>query len=332
MQQKLFLSSISRKKFRDRDETMKKNKNNNTPLVSVVIPVFNGSQYLEETVYSVQNSSYKKLEILLIDDGSGDHSKHICKKLVKKYKNVRFYSFEKNTGLGRVLNFALEKAKGDYICRINQDDRMLKYRIQKQVQFLEKNRDVVAVGSWIRLFDMHNHLEIIRFLEHDEDIKKMWLVVSPFSDPSVTYRKQVAIEVGGYKQEFWPADDTQLWYRMGMAGKLANLQEPLVEVRYHSQAASVKHFRKLAWSTYFMHEWAHNYVESAPFYIRIYWVCQLLSGLILSPYLNWTAYRIIKKIIYGATRLEFFTTNAFLKRKKASTVTAHPKKLSISGA
>ncbi|NIM13621.1 MAG: glycosyltransferase, partial [Candidatus Aminicenantes bacterium] len=84
---------------------------NNRPLVSVVIPVFNGSVFVEQAVRSVQKSTFKNYEILLIDDGSTDRSKKICRALGKKYDKVRFYAFEKNRGLGRVLNFALRQAR-----------------------------------------------------------------------------------------------------------------------------------------------------------------------------------------------------------------------------
>ena len=60
----------------------------------------------------------------------------------------------------------------------------------------------------------------------------MWHVVSPFADPSVMYRKQIALKAGGYKQEFWPGDDTHLWIRMGMMGQLANIEN--LSLKYDS--------------------------------------------------------------------------------------------------
>lgn len=308
-----------------------KTKQNKNPLVSVVIPVFNGAQYLEETVNSVENSDYKKFEVLLIDDKSTDKSRHICHALEKKYRNVRFYSFPKNRGLGHVLNFALKKAHGDLICRINQDDRMLRHRIAEQVSYLQKNHSVVAVGSWIKLFRNNNQVEIIKFLEKDRDIKKMWLLVSPFADPSVMYRKNVAIEVGGYDQAFWPGDDTHLWMRMGLLGHLANIQKPLVEVRFHDQAASVFHFRKLAIATYNLHRYAHNYIEKAPIKIQIFWILQLICGLLLPPKFNWAVYRSLKKFIDFTQVLRGRLTNTKKKKTAPKSVIAHPTKFRLSG-
>jgi glycosyltransferase involved in cell wall biosynthesis len=306
------------------------NKKQSSPLVSIIIPVFNGALYLEEAVASIQKNTYRNIEILLVNDGSTDKSKHLCEALTKRYRNVRFFDFPRNRGLGRVLNFALEKAKGNLICRLNQDDRMLPIRIATQVAFLQKHPEVLVVGSCIKLFDNTGKVQMVKFLEQDLDIKKFWYIVSPFSDPSVMYRKDEAINVGGYCQEFWPADDTHLWYRMGMKGKLANIQKPLVEVRWHDAAASVKHFRKLALRTYQMHEWTHEYVASASLLIQLYWIIQLIAGYTLSPHINWAVYRVIKKAIayYKTLKIDF---TRIRKNILVPKVASHPKKLNISG-
>ncbi len=312
--------------------TLSTKKYKQKPVVSVVIPVFNGAHFLEETVQSIQKSTYRKFEILLIDDGSTDKSKAICKKLMKRYHNVRFYNFPRNRGLGRVLNFALAKARGEFICRINQDDRMHPDRMTIQLQFLAKHSDVVAVGSTIRLFDESGKTTIVRYLTHDTDIKRVWHVLSPFSDPSVMYRKQVAIALGGYKQEYWPADDTHLWIRMGVAGKLANIAKPLVDVRYHNQAASIAYFRKLAIVTHKMHRWMHEFVETAPLAVQAFWIMELTAGFFLSPHINWSAYRRIKKIFYTVNvlldRVHNIHINVAIKTKK---VIPQPIMLSRSG-
>lgn len=291
------------------------------PLVSVIIPVFNGASYLKEAVTSAQTSTFKQYEIILIDDGSTDHSKKICKALEKRYKNVTFYSFTNNKGLGKVLNVAVAKAQGKYICRLNQDDRMLPFRMKTQVAFLEARPDVVAVGSCIKLFDEKGKVQLLNFLKRDKDIKKMWHIVSPFSDPSVMYRKEIAIKAGGYKQAFWPADDTHLWYRMGMLGKLANIQRPLVEVRWHDKAASVKYFRKLAISTFWMHRWAHKNVGNAPLLIQIFWFVQLFCGLVFSPQFNWGVYRLLKKGINTLPKRNHFSLNISYQSLTAKVLT-----------
>lgn len=267
------------------------------PLVSVIIPVFNGASFLVEAIDSVQKSDFRDFEILLINDGSTDNSKMLCRILEEKYSNLRFFDFEKNQGLGRVLNFALKEARGKYICRLNQDDHMLPYRMARQVDFLEKNHDVVAVGSHITHFFEDGKKEILKYLDNDEKIKETWHLVGPFSDPSVMYRREIAIKVGGYDQSFWPVDDTHMWYKMGMQGKLANIQEPLVEVRWHAKAGSVYYFREMAWQIYRVRRWAHKNVKKGSPAHQIFWIVQLASGMILTPKMNWQIYRYIKRML-----------------------------------
>lgn len=290
--------------------------NKKQPFVSVIIPVFNGSLYLGETIESIQKSSYKNFEIILVDDGSTDKSKSICEKLQERYKNVVFYSFPKNKGMGRVLNFALKKAKGKYILRINQDDRPLPHRMETQVKLLEENPEIVAVGSHIKLFSKKNKYTIVKFLKEDEDIKKIWLILSPFSDPSVMYRKNIALKAGGYDQSFWPADDVHMWYRMGMLGKLANIPKVLVEVRWHSDAGSLKFFKRNTLVTYKLHLWANKNIQRANIAVHAFWLSQLICGLILPPRLNWAVYRLIKRVVTGYLEAKDYTKKIFLTIKR----------------
>ena len=268
------------------------------PLVSVVIPVFNGSVFVEQAVKSVLKSTYKNYEILLIDDCSTDQSKKNCQALEKKYKNVRFYAFETNKGLGRVLNFALRQARGKYICRINQDDQMHPTRISKQVKFLRAHPKVVLLGSWLLVEDEIGNHRINKYLEDDEQIKKTWLKLSPCWDASVMYLRQAALDVGGYDQRFWPSDDLHMWYRLGMIREIANLQEPLTKIKFHSGAASMKYHRKHMETTYKVHRWAHKNVSKASISTQLYWFGQLMAGYLFPAKFNWFIYRLLKKYIF----------------------------------
>lgn len=297
----------------------------------MIIPVFNGALHLTEAVRSVQKSTYKKFEILLVDDGSTDKSKALCRQLARRHANVRFYDFPRNRGLGRVLNFALKKAKGSYICRLNQDDRMLPHRMATQVRYLDNHEKVVAVGSWIRLFDHKGSMMTLKFIKDDAEIKRLWYIVSPFSDPSVMYRKDAAIAAGGYFQSMWPADDTHLWYRLGIRGKLTNIQKPLVEIRWHPDAASVKYFRKLAESTFKMHLWTDQYLAKAPWYIHVFWIVQYIAGMTISPQWNWAVYRLLKRLIAAYEEAALRLHKRMHEKTIARSVTIHPARASLSG-
>lgn len=296
----------------------------NNPLVSVVIPVFNGSDYLEETVNSVLNSSYKNIEILLVDDGSKDKSKLLCHRLEKKYKNVKFYWFKKNKGLTHSLNYAIKKAKGEFIARINQDDIMMPNRLKEQVKFLKDNPDHVIVGGDITLFDEnYRFIDHISFPKTDEDIRAQWLLMSPYSDPTVMYRKDAYLKTKGYQKYFWPADDVHMWYQLGQVGKLANLNKILTRVRWHNKAGSIASHRIQMEKTFQVHVWASKNIQKATFYHWIFWIGQLIAGKIFPPRFNWFIYRKIRKV-------QNFLRN-ITKIVKLNKVTIQPKRYNFSG-
>lgn len=267
------------------------------PVVSVLIPVFNGAQFLEETIASIQKSTYKRFEIILVDDGSTDNSERKCRALARRYANVRFYGFHQNGGMTRSLNYGVQKAKGRYIARINQDDLMVDSRLEHQVAFLEANPKVVAVGGYVRLFTKDNpDYDRITFPLTDAEIKKAWLYLSPFADPAVMYRKSAYRKTSGYSQEMWPADDVQMWYQLGKLGKLANLPHVLTRVRWHAGAGSIKSHRIQMRKTWEVHQWARQHVGTPTVFTWFFWLAEWVAGVVFPPSLNWGVYRLIRKL------------------------------------
>jgi len=309
---------------------MKKGKGKTLPLVSILIPVYNGSLYLGETIASIKKNSYSNYEIILVDDGSTDESKRLCAAFVKKDSRIKFYSFTKNQGMTRVLNFGIRKAKGKYIARLNQDDLIVTNRLEKQVKFLEANSEYVAIGGQIVLFTEDNpHFATVNFPLTDKEIRKKWLMLSPFSDPTVMYQKKAVLKTSGYSQFFWPADDVHMWYQLGKLGQLANLPDVLTKVRWHKDCGSIKKHRRQMQKTWAAHLWAAKNVERPSSFIRIFWLGQYLAGLLLPPTFNWFVYRQLKK-------LQFFNLGQILNKAKGAAakvkaVITQPKIANLSG-
>jgi glycosyltransferase involved in cell wall biosynthesis len=277
--------------------TRRKPRQTTQPLVSVLIPVYNGTKFLDEAIQSVLQSTYKNFEIILVDDGSTDKSQHKCRAYVRKYKNIHYYGFRKNKGLTRCLNFGVKQAKGKYIARINQDDIMVKTRLEKQVAFLESHSEHVVVGGAIRLFTNNTtNFDVLRFPLTDEAIRNQWMMLSPYSDPTVMYRKSAWLKTEGYSQYFWPADDVHMWYQLGNQGKLANLPQVLTKVRWHAACGSImSHHRQMS-KTWAVHRWAAEMVQQPTFMEQSFWIAELAAGKVLPAEFNWWVYRIIRKI------------------------------------
>ena len=106
-------------------------------LVSILIPIHNAEKYLDEAIMSVIKQSYKKIEIICIENGSNDNSLTLLKHYSKIYKNLKVIHLKK-ASLSNALNKGINKSQGEYIARMDADDISHPKRIEKQIKFLKK--------------------------------------------------------------------------------------------------------------------------------------------------------------------------------------------------
>lgn len=215
---------------------------NKTPLVSVVMSVYNGEKYLRDSVESILNQTFKDFEFIIIDDGSTDNTK----KIIQSYKDKRIILISReNRGLVASLNEGIEKAQGVYIARQDDDDISLPGRFKTEVDLLEDHEDIVAVGSSIIVIDERGgQIAEHRVLTEDRELRDELLIRSPFAHGSIMFKKTSAQEVGLYQKQFWPAEDYDLWVRIGTQGKFANINKPLYKYRVNSEGISAQNETK----------------------------------------------------------------------------------------
>lgn len=108
-------------------------------LVSVIVPVYNAKQYIEETLESILNQTYKQIEIICIDDMSSDGSRDLLREYSQKYSQVVPILLEQNAGVSNARNVGIEKAKGRYIAFLDSDDVWMPEKIEKQIRFMQEN-------------------------------------------------------------------------------------------------------------------------------------------------------------------------------------------------
>ena len=121
-------------------------------LISVIVPVYNVSQYLKQCVDSILNQSYKNLEIILVDDGSTDRSGLICDQYAQADGRV-IVIHKENGGLSDARNAGLQVAKGEYIGFVDSDDFIHPDMYLILVRLLEENRADIAIANWQGFFD-----------------------------------------------------------------------------------------------------------------------------------------------------------------------------------
>jgi glycosyltransferase involved in cell wall biosynthesis len=213
---------------------------NNAPMLSVLMPVFNGERYLRESIESILNQSRRDFEFIIIDDGSTDASAEI----IASYNDPRIVNetFRDNRGLIAALNRGLQIARGLYVARHDADDVALPQRLQTQVQFLDTHSDLVLIGSAYTEIDEAGQPGKRVHLPEDF-LSLCWHSVfqNPFVHSTVMFRRASVLEIGSYAcgPEATHVEDYELWLRLIWARNGAlNIKEPLVRWRLNSQSVS----------------------------------------------------------------------------------------------
>ena len=204
--------------------------------ISVLISVYDkeNPQYLKEAIASVINQTYKPKQIVIVKDGE------LTKKLdriIYNYKNkfpelIDIYKLEQNQGLGFALRFGIEKCKCDYIARMDSDDISKNYRFEKQINYLEKNKEIDILGGYIQEYNktMEKKLSIRRVPLNNEEIYAEIKKSNPFNHSTVIMKKKSVLEVGNYRD--YKIEDYDLWIRMRKKNmKMSNLDDILVNYR-----------------------------------------------------------------------------------------------------
>jgi len=211
----------------------------NTPKVSVVMSVYNGEKYLREAIESILNQSFREFEFIIVNDGSTDKTTEI----IGSYNDSRIaiINNEKNIGLTKSLNKGLKIVKGEYVARMDADDISLPERLEKQVKFLDSHKNVGLVGAPPILIDERgNGLRLIKMKTKSEEIKKGLWKGNQFCHGSVMFRKECLEKAGFYREEFKTAQDYDLWLRISEFWNIANLKEPLYNLRIGHHSISIE--------------------------------------------------------------------------------------------
>jgi glycosyltransferase involved in cell wall biosynthesis len=210
------------------------------PLVSVVLPVYNAGAYIAAAVKSMLTQTFPDFELLLFDDGSTDRSRQVVERFARRDNRIHFFC-ENHRGYVPWLNEGILQAKGKFIARMDADDIALPDRLHQQVTFLQAHSEYVAVGSNCLLIDPEGWPlgRLNQPIEHGEiDARHLRGQGGALAHPSVMFRRDIAMRLGGYRLEYQYAEDLDLWLRMAEIGCLANLPAVLMKYRQHFQSVS----------------------------------------------------------------------------------------------
>ena len=205
------------------------------PKVSVLIPVYNAEAYVGASVQSILAQTYQNFELIVIDDGSTDGSCKVIQDWATQDDRIRFIS-RSNRGMARTLNEMLGLAKGELIARLDADDLACPDRLQKQVAYMDAHCECGVLGSGVVNIDAEGdplNVELFPTI-HEEIEQRMLRGQGGIIHPSTMLRRSVVVEHGGYSTNCPVVEDQELWLRLSLHTRLANLAEPLIQYRVHS--------------------------------------------------------------------------------------------------
>lgn len=203
----------------------------NRPIVSVLMPVYNGEAYLQEAIESILEQQFSDFEFLIIDDASTDKSNQI----IKAYSDPRIKLFRNNNNLGiaKTLNKGLALAQGRYIARMDSDDISLPSRLKEQVGFMNSNPSIGISGTWIRYHNSSKN-NVWQPPTTNEEIMCSLLYASALAHPSVIMRASILKQYNlTYDDTKTYAQDYDLWVRAMHFTHLANISEIHLLYRIH---------------------------------------------------------------------------------------------------
>ncbi len=222
------------------------------PLVSVVIPLYNAEEYIEEALQSILNQTYENLEIIVSNDGSTDNSVQ----LVRRYSDnrIKIVGGERNEGISAALNKGVLAAEGKYVAIMDADDWSYPDRIEKQVKLMEGNPEIILCSGDMDMCDgALKYKRTRKYPETDEEIRRVLLKYDPIVHAASMWRREAMLKTSLYPLYVRnTCHDYSLIFEIAKYGKFQNIPSSLIKVRIRDNSITGRKTRQTQlFSTYF---------------------------------------------------------------------------------
>jgi len=218
------------------------------PKVSVIMAVFNEEDCIKGTIESVINQTFGNFEFIIINDASTDKTQEILEDYAQKDKRIKIFVNEKNIGPIKSTNRGIRCSKGELIARMDAGDICQLGRFEKQVKFLDKNKNVYIVGSYHYWIDKEGRIiGAYRFPVTPEQTKKnLFRFSSIAAQPAVMIRKELFEKTGPYTTLYQTSEEYELYARTIKNGRgIANIPEFLISIIRRRKGISEKKTRAI---------------------------------------------------------------------------------------
>lgn len=221
------------------------------PLISVVMSVYDGAPYVEDTVHSVLGQEFPDFEYVIVDDGSTDETSNVLQACAESDRRIRIIR-QPNAGVTGALIRACAETRGTYVARIDAGDRMTPGRLALQKDYLEECPDAAFVSCWTEfcgpgwepLFVRRGNETPPGGMSVLPERSGFDLLSGPTHHGSVMFRRSAYERAGGYRAEFYYGQDWDLWYRLAERGKFRIIERVLYRARMLPGSVSARAARR----------------------------------------------------------------------------------------
>jgi len=210
----------------------------NFPLVSIVIPVYNGANFIQEAIDSALNQTYRNIEVLVVDDGSNDNNE--TKNILMSYGDKIRCVFKSNGGVASALNKGISSMKGDYFSWLSHDDVYLPNKVETQVKFLSKCKEDTILYSGFSVINSNSDI-MYYVLNNEVNNKRFILDLLCFSGIGgcTTFIPKSCFEtVGFFSEKLLHVQDIDFWIRASKHFRFKYINRNLVQTRLHEKQTS----------------------------------------------------------------------------------------------
>lgn len=202
------------------------------------MPAYNADKYIAESIQSVIDQTFQDWELLIVNDGSTDRTVEIVQSFTDD--RIRLLNNPQNLRLIKTLNRGLEASRGEYIARLDADDRALPDRLKLQVEALDADSNLALVGGRSNVIHADGRLkrkgEDSYVPETYQEILLASMLYNPFRHSAVTFRRDAVRSLGGYPAEFQDVEDFALWTKLLEQHSAINLRAVVCDYRVHAES------------------------------------------------------------------------------------------------
>jgi GT2 family glycosyltransferase len=204
-----------------------------TPRVSVLMLTYNRPQFIGKAIESILEQQFQEWELLVVHDGPNEQIPAIMEKWTTRDPRILYFHRDIPGNIAEASNFGLAHARGEYIAVLDDDDYWADSdKLSKQVRFLDGHREHCCCGGGVIVIDPVGQEQMRYFKpEHDPQIKRHALMANPIAHSTALYRRDSALQVGGYDETLAGFQDWDLWLKLGGIGNLYNFPEYFLNYR-----------------------------------------------------------------------------------------------------